>query len=74
MAVDVQVRTVAEYLGVTEMSGLDLEDVRETIVHSWARDVAEQAPPDPTAWRIRQGPDPALWSYAVWGCTFLLVS
>ena len=31
VAVDVQVRKVTEYLGVTETAGLDLEDVRATI-------------------------------------------
>lgn len=71
VAVDVQVRKVTEYLGVTETEGLDLEDVRATIQETWARDVAEHGAAGPESLRDTPGAlDPALWFYGKWGCTF----
>jgi len=71
VAVDVQVRKVTEYLGVTETAGLDLEDVRVTIQETWARDVAQQGAAGPGDLKDTPGAlDPALWFYGKWGCTF----
>jgi hypothetical protein len=71
VAVDVQVRKVTEYLGVTETAGLDLEDVRATIQETWARDVAAHGAAGPGGLADTPGAlDPALWFYGKWGCTF----
>lgn len=71
VAVDVQVRKVTEYLGVTETAGLDLEEVRATIQETWASDVAEHGAAGPGALNDTAGAlDPALWFYGKWGCTF----
>ena len=71
VAVDVQVRKVTEYLGVTDTAGRDLEDVRALIQATWARDVAEHGADGPAGLRDTPGAlDPALWFYAKWGCTF----
>ena len=71
VAVDVQVRKVTEYLGVTETEGLDLEDARATIQETWAQDVAEHGAAGPESLRDTPGAlDPALWFYGKWGCTF----
>ncbi len=71
VAVDVQVRKVTEYLGVTETVGLDLEDVRDTIQVTWARDVAAHGAAGPDGLADTPGAlDPALWFYGKWGCTF----
>jgi hypothetical protein len=71
VAVDVQVRKVTEYLGVTETAGLDLEDVRATIQETWARDVKAHGAAGPDGLADTPGAlDPALWFYAKWGCTF----
>lgn len=71
VAVDVQVRKVTEYLGVTATEGLDLEAARSAIQHAWESDVRQNGavgPPglDGTAAAL----DPALWFYGKWGCTF----
>ena len=71
VAVDVQVRKVTEYLGVTETVGLDLEDVRAGIQETWARDVAAHGAAGPEGLVDTPGAlDPALWFYGKWGCTF----
>ena len=71
VAVDVQVRKVTEYLGVTDTAGQDLEDVRDTIQETWARDVAEHGAAGPDGLVDTPGAlDPALWFYGKWGCTF----
>lgn len=70
VAVDVQVRKVTEYLGVTDTIGEDLADVRELIKRSWAKDVKLHGAEGPAA--IVNTPaalDPALWFFAKWGCT-----
>ena len=71
VAVDVQVRKVTEYLGVTATEGLDLEAARPVIQRAWESDVRQNGavgPPDldGTAAAL----DPALWFYGKWGCTF----
>ena len=71
VAVDVQVRKVTEYLGVTDTGGLPLEDVRAAIQETWARDVAEHGAAGPDGIDGTPGAlDPALWFYAKWGCTY----
>jgi hypothetical protein len=70
VAVDVQVRKVTEYLGVTATIGEDLKDVRELIWRTWAKDVKLHGAIGPEA--IADTPaalDPALWFFAKWGCT-----
>jgi hypothetical protein len=71
VAVDVQVRKVTEYLGVTATEGLDLEAARPLIQGAWDADVHENGavgPPglDGTAAAL----DPALWFYGKWGCSY----
>jgi hypothetical protein len=68
VAVDVQVRKVTEYLGVTATEGLDLEAARPLIQGAWQADVRKAGavgPPglDGTAAAL----DPALWFYGKWG-------
>lgn len=65
VAVDVQVRKVTEYLGVTATRGMDLDTARSLIQAAWHREVAEYGavgPPgiDGTGDAL----DPALWFFA----------
>jgi hypothetical protein len=71
VAVDVQVRKVSEYLGVTNTYGRALELVRDEIQEAWTRDVRAHGAVGPTS--LANTPaalDPALWFYAKWGCSF----
>ena len=70
VAVDVQVRKVTEYLGVTNTIREKLEDVRELIQQTWAQDVKRHGAegPPPIA-NTSAALDPALWFFAKWGCT-----
>ena len=71
VAVDVQVRKLTEYLGVTETAGRDLEEVRGLIQATWAQDVEVHGAAGPPGIENTPGAlDPALWFYAKWGCTF----
>jgi hypothetical protein len=71
VAVDVQVRKVTEYLGVTDTGHQSLDDVRLLIQETWKRDVLEHGADGPGQLRNTPGAlDPALWFYAKWGCTF----
>lgn len=71
VAVDVQVRKVTEYLGVTNTGDLPLEDVRAAIQQTWARDVVAHGAAGPGELENTPGAlDPALWFYAKWGCTY----
>lgn len=71
VAVDVQVRKVTEYLGVTDTGGLPLDDVRAAIQETWRRDVAAHGATGPGDLANTPGAlDPALWFYAKWGCTY----
>lgn len=69
VAVDVQVRKVTEYLGVTDTGGRQIENVRSVIQEAWkaaAREVVGPAAISGTA----AGLDPALWFMGKWGCTY----
>jgi hypothetical protein len=70
VAVDVQVRKVTEYLGVTDTGGRPLDDgVRNVIQRAWrsaADDVVAPEGLNGTA----AGLDPGLWFMGKWGCTF----
>jgi hypothetical protein len=71
VAVDVQVRKVTEYLGVTDTGDFALEDIRAPIQETWARDVTANGAAGPPSIVDTPGAlDPALWFYAKWGCTF----
>ena len=71
VAVDVQVRKVSQYLGVTATEGEDLEAVRGRIQRAWQAgvDVGEAVGPEGIA-GTAAALDPALWFFAEWGCTF----
>ncbi len=69
VAVDVQVRKITEYLGVSETRGMDLERARAPIQDAWHPCVEGVEAPGPLA-GTSAGLDPALWFYAKWGCTF----
>lgn len=70
VAVDVQVRKVTEYLGVTDTAGQDLDDVRVVIQRTWARDVELHGAAGPgDLANTPSALDPALWFYGKWGCT-----
>jgi hypothetical protein len=70
VAVDVQVRKVTEYLGMTHTYGQDLQHIRRPIQERWAEDVRLHGAegPDPLA-DTPSALDPALWFYGKWGCT-----
>lgn len=71
VAVDVQVRKVTEYLGVTDTNGLDLGKVRAVIQARWFEDVRSGGAEGPIALAgTAAALDPALWFYAKWGCTW----
>jgi hypothetical protein len=71
VAVDVQVRKVTEYLGVTETADRPLEEVRAVIQRTWAEDVMRHGAAGPGLLANTSAAlDPALWFYAKWGCTF----
>ena len=71
VAVDVQVRKITEYLGVTATKGRQLEAVRAEIQDAWRRRVSEEGASGPPGIEDTGGAlDPALWFYAKWGCTF----
>jgi hypothetical protein len=70
VAVDVQVRKVSEYLGMTDTGPLDLEAARSIIQGAWAADVREHGAAGPAAIDgTAAALDPALWFFAKWGCT-----
>ena len=69
VAVDVQVRKVTEYLGITQTSGLELASVREEIRQVW-RGLADAAVGPPVLAGTSAALDPALWFFGRWGCTF----
>jgi hypothetical protein len=71
VAVDVQVRKVAENLGLTTTAGRPLEAVRSEVAAAWAEEVAVGgiSGPDPLG-ATAAGLDPAIWFFGKWGCTF----
>jgi hypothetical protein len=71
VAVDVQVRKVTEYMGVTDTYGQDLERVRDRIQAKWAEDVQMNGAEGPVSLAgTPSALDPALWFYAKWGCSW----
>ena len=69
VAVDVQVRKVTEYLGVTDTRGLKLEAARPEIQRAWMKG-ADAAIGPPALTGSGAALDPALWFFGTWGCTF----
>lgn len=70
VAVDVQVRKVTEYLGVTETYGQPLERVQQHIQEVWQEDVRRHGAVGPEALASTAGAlDPAIWFLGKWGCT-----
>jgi len=69
VAVDVQVRKVTEYLGVTDTAGRNLEDVRDVIQDAWSGAASEAVGPGALA-GTAAALDPAIWFMGKWGCTF----
>lgn len=68
VAVDVQVRKVTEYLGLTSTNGRPLESVRGQIQTTWQVAKDSAAGPTPIS-GTAAALDPALWFFAKWGCT-----
>jgi endonuclease III len=69
VAVDVHVRRVTEYLGVTNTRMEELENVREKIQQSWAEDVRKHGAEGPGQLaNTSSAVDPALWFFGKWGC------
>ena len=69
VAVDVQVRKVTEYLGVTDTAKLSVDQARPIIQEAWQRDAAAAVGP-PSLAGTASAVDPALWFFGKWGCTF----
>ena len=69
VAVDVQVRKVTEYLGVTDTGGVDLEAARGPIQAAWRTGASEVVGPPGLA-GTTAFLDPILWFFAKWGCSF----
>jgi hypothetical protein len=70
VAVDVQVRKVSEYLGMTDTAGLDLETARPLIQAAWDAEVSAHGAKGPEPLNgTAAALDPALWFYGKWGCT-----
>ena len=71
VAVDVQVRRVTEYLGVTDTLGLALEDARGQIQNAWIARVADEGAEGPggLAGYVRSASIPALVLRRV-GCSW----
>ncbi len=70
VAVDVQVRRVTEFLGVTDTEHMDLEEAREPIQNAWRERVLDEGVDAPGALaNTPAGLDPALWFFAKWGCS-----
>ncbi len=71
VAVDVQVRKLTEYLGVTDTFARDLEKARGAIQEKWAEDVRLHGAEGPSSLAGTSAAlDPALWFYAKWGCSW----
>jgi hypothetical protein len=70
VAVDVQVRRVTEYLGVTGTRGHSPEKVRAVIQEVWREDVRGHGAEGPQSLiNTCAALDPALWFFGKWGCT-----
>jgi hypothetical protein len=69
VAVDVQVRKVSEYLGVTRTRGADWPTARVVIQEAWKNAALSAVGPEPLD-KTAAALDPALWFFGKWGCTF----
>lgn len=73
VAVDVQVRKVSEYLGVTDTGNPPLDEVstavRSEIQRAWHGACADAEGP-PAIRSTCAALDPILWFFGKWGCTF----
>ena len=70
LAVDVQVRKVTEYLGVTNARGQDSDVVRTVIQDAWRADIAAGGSHRPLALEgTCAALEPALWYFGEWSCT-----
>jgi hypothetical protein len=69
VAVDVQVRKVTEYLGVTRTKGAAWDVARAVIQQAWREAAGSAAGPDALD-KTAAALDPALWFFGKWGCTF----
>lgn len=69
VAVDVQIRRVTEYLGVTDSRTLTIDAARPVIQAAW-REAASAAVGPGDLSGTGAALDPALWFYAKWGCSF----
>jgi hypothetical protein len=71
VAVDVQVKKVTEYLGMTATGSLSVEASRSLIEEAWREQVrlyGAVGPPAVTG--TAAALDPAIWFFGKWGCTF----
>ena len=70
VAVDVQVRKVSEYLGVTDTAGMSLDEARPVIQEAWQHQVEQAGAAGPASVaNTSSAVDPAVWFYGKWGCT-----
>lgn len=69
VAVDVNVRRVTEYLGVTDTAGEELEGARAEIQRVWHEQAPSAVGPGGLA-GTGAALDPALWFYGKWGCWY----
>jgi hypothetical protein len=70
VAVDVQVRKVAEDLGMTRTQELSLEDLRPVIQRAWQEDVQAHGAEGPSGLATTSAAlDPVLSFFGKWGCT-----
>ena len=68
VAVDVQVRKVSEYLGISKTQGQSLETARGVIQAAWKEHAPRAAGP-PALQGTAAAIDPAVWFFGKWGCT-----
>ena len=70
VAVDVQVKRVSEYLGVSDTGALDPGQAKAAIQAAWMDDVGANGCDGPGQLRDTCAAlDPALWFWAKWGCS-----
>jgi hypothetical protein len=69
VAVDVQVRKVTEYLGITNTDRMSLDAARPIIQQAWNAGAEAAVGPDGIA-GTAAAIDPAVWFFGKWGCTF----
>jgi hypothetical protein len=70
VAVDVHVRKVTEYLGVSNTRSENLENVREKIQQAWTEDVRNHGAEGPGLLaNTPSAVDPAVWFLGKWGCS-----